>query len=261
MTTINFSRTGIGAPLLLIHGIGSRSGMWDPVIPLLARDRDVIAIDVPGFGQSPRPPAAAPPGIPTLTRSIIEFLDELGLERPHAGGNSMGGWLSLELAKAGRAASATALSPAGFHNDAERRFETAMLLGTFHASRLLGPAAGALTATAAGRTAIFFQLFGRPWRMSPDGAAADLRGLAASTWFPETLHAMLAARFTGGEQIDVPVTIAWGQRDRLLLMRQAPRAAKAVPHAKLVTLYGCGHVPTYDDPEQVARVLLEGSSS
>jgi len=57
------------------------------------------------------------------------------------------------------------------------------------------------------------------------------------------------------------VTIAWGTKDRLLLPRQARRAARSIPGARLVMLSGCGHVPTYDDPEQVARVLLDGSRS
>ena len=69
----------------------------------------------------------------------------------------------------------------------------------------------------------------------------------------------MSERFSGGEEIDVPVTIAWGEKDRLLLPRQAARAAEAIPTARIVTLYGCGHVPTYDDPEQVASVLLDGS--
>ncbi len=74
--------------------------------------RDVVALDLPGFGASPPPAPGTPPGIESLTRLVAEFLDELGLERPHVAGNSLGGWLALELAKRDRVASATALSPA-----------------------------------------------------------------------------------------------------------------------------------------------------
>ena len=83
--------------------------------------------------------------------------------------------------------------------------------------------------------------------------------MAGAPWFDEMLDAILSDHFTGGEQIGVPVTIAWGEKDRLLLPRQAPRAARAIPSARAVTLRGCGHAPTYDDPRQVARVLLDGS--
>jgi pimeloyl-ACP methyl ester carboxylesterase len=260
MTTINHHRGGSGEPLVLIHGIGSHWQMWNPVLARLEAERDVIAIDLPGFGATSRPPADVPAGVPTLTRLVIEFLDELGLERPHVAGNSLGGLLSLELAKAGRARSATGLSPAGFHNERERRFEMVSLAGSVRLERALRPVAGPLLATGAGRTLLLAHLIGRPWRMSASAAVDDVRALGDSPWFDETLEALLAGPgFSGGERIDVPVTIAWGQRDRLLLMRQAPRAGAAIPGAKLVTLYGCGHVPTYDDPDQVARVLLEGS--
>ena len=85
-----------------------------------------------------------------------------------------------------------------------------------------------------------------------------LLALARAPWFDATLPAITSARFSGGELIEAPVTIAWGEHDHLLLARQAPRAVRAVPGARLVMLRGCGHVPTHDDPEQVARVLLAG---
>jgi pimeloyl-ACP methyl ester carboxylesterase len=66
-------------------------------------------------------------------------------------------------------------------------------------------------------------------------------------------------QFSGGDQIAVPVTVSWGSKDRLLFPRQALRAAREIPSARIVGLLGCGHVPTYDDPEQVARVLLEAA--
>jgi pimeloyl-ACP methyl ester carboxylesterase len=56
------------------------------------------------------------------------------------------------------------------------------------------------------------------------------------------------------------VTVAWGAKDRLLVPRQARRAAAAIPRARVLLLHGCGHVPTWDDPEQVARVILDGTA-
>jgi pimeloyl-ACP methyl ester carboxylesterase len=56
------------------------------------------------------------------------------------------------------------------------------------------------------------------------------------------------------------VTIAWGTRDRLLRASQAVRAQRALPDARFVWLEGCGHVPMGDDPELVAKVLLDGSA-
>jgi pimeloyl-ACP methyl ester carboxylesterase len=101
----------------------------------------------------------------------------------------------------------------------------------------------------------------RPARISPADAAANVRGLANAPWFDETLPTLRPSGFEAGKRIEVPVTIAWGAKDRVLLPRQAKRAARKLPTAQIVMLEGCGHVPTYDDPQRVARVLLEGSSS
>ena len=270
--SLSHLRIGSGAPLVLIHGIGSRWQVWDPVLERLAGSRDVIAIDLPGFGASPPPPPGTPPGVGSLTRLVVQFLDELGLERPHVAGNSLGGQIALELARLGRAASATGLSPAGFWNRREATFARVSLQATVRAARLSAAHADRLMAVPGVRTLAFSQLVARPGRISPDQAAATIRALAGAPWFDQTLEAITAERF-GGEPaidvpvpiddpaIDVPVTIAWGQRDRLLLPRQAARAARQIPGARMVTLQGCGHVPTYDDPDQVAEVLLAGSSA
>jgi pimeloyl-ACP methyl ester carboxylesterase len=127
-------------------------------------------------------------------------------------------------------------------------------------ARALAPRADALLESALVRTVGFKHLAARPTRMSPREAAESTFALAAAPWFDDTLRAIVNDHFTGGEQISVPVTIAWGQYDRVLLPRQARRAQRAIPRARVTTLTGCGHVPTYDDPDQVARVLLEGSA-
>jgi pimeloyl-ACP methyl ester carboxylesterase len=256
---LNHHRGGSGPPLLLIHGIGSRWQVWEPVLGRVAAEREVVAVDLPGFAGSPPPPPGTQPGIESLTRFLVEFLDEIGLERPHVGGNSLGGWLALELAKHGRARSATALSPAGFHSRAEAVYQRGSLWLSHHAARWLAPRARAIAASRVRRAAALGQFVAHPERLPEADTVQSLRALAGAAWFDETLTAITADRFRGGEQIQVPVTVAWAQRDRVLLPRQAPRAQQAIPRARLITLRDCGHVPTYDDPEQVAAVLLEGS--
>ncbi len=257
---LNYHRGGSGEPLVLIHGIGSQWRMWEPLLARLEREREVVALDLPGFGASPPPPPGTPAGVPALTSLVAEFLaDELGLDRPHVAGNSLGGWVALELAKQDRVRSATALSPAGFHSDAEARFQRVSLWTAVRAARLLAARAESVTATTVGRAAALGQYVAHPSRLPATDAADAIRALAGAPWFDEMLDAALSDRFSGGEQITVPVTIAWGEKDRLLLPRQGVRAAQEIPSARMVTLYGCGHVPTYDDPEQVASVVLEGS--
>jgi pimeloyl-ACP methyl ester carboxylesterase len=257
---LNYHRGGQGEPLVLIHGIGSHLQVWDPALPYLEPEREVIAIDLPGFGASPMAPHDQPPGVETLVREVVGLLDELGLEQPHVAGNSLGGLLALELAKRGRAASATALSPAGFfRNGFEVGYARASLLLTIGLTKLLRPVADPLLTPPAGRIALLGQVFGHPTRVPPADAAATLRAAADAPSFYETLGPVARSRFTGGEAINVPVTIAWGELDRLLLPRQAARAAQLLPQARSVWLYDCGHVPTYDDPQQVAQVILQAS--
>ncbi len=257
---LNYHRQGTGEPLLLMHGIGMRWQAWEAVLPLLTPRRDVIAIDLPGFGASPMPPPNTPAGVPSLTRLVGEFLESIGVERPHAAGNSLGGWVALELAKQGLARSATAVSPAGFHNDLEARYQRASLWLIRRSTRIMAPHADRLLKPRLARTLTGAQYFAKPGQVPADALIANVRAVAAAPWFDETLRAITDGHFAGGDEISVPVTIAWGERDRLLLPRQARRAQAAIPGARMITLRGCGHVPMWDDPEQVASVLLAGSA-
>lgn len=252
-------RRGTGEPLVLLHGIGSQWQVWEPVLDALARERDVIAVDLPGFGGSAPLPAGVEPSAAALAYVVAAFLESLGVGARHVAGSSLGGWIALELARTGRARSVTGLSPAGFWNDREREYARLSLRASVKALRALSPALPALLASGAGRTALLSQLAARPWRMPRDAALGAARNLARSPGFEPTLQASMVGRFERGAQLSVPVTIAWGQRDRLLLPRQARRALRALPDARGITLTGCGHVPTWDDPDQVARVLLDGS--
>ena len=175
-------------------------------------------------------------------------------------GNSLGGWAALELAKRGRAASATALSPAGFQNALEAIYQHTSFRITIRISRLIADRAEQVLSRPRLRVLAFAQLVHHPLQIPLTHVGPTVRALAHAPWFDDTLRAINAGRFTGGEQIAVPTTIAWGEHDLILLRRQARRAARAIPAARMLTLKGCGHVPMTDDPEQVARVLLEGSA-
>ena len=253
---LNYRRAGSGPPLVLLHGIGHSLKGFEPVLDLLARERDVIAIDLPGFGDSPPPPAGTPAGIDSLATLTAEFLGTLGLERPHVAGNSLGGWVALELAKTGHASSVVGLSPAGFHNRREAVFERNSLWISVRLARAVDPWAERLFAPRLVRKVGAWQMVAT--ELNHQQAVEMFRGAATAAWFDQTLEAITGrTTFTG--PVDVPVTIAWGDHDRLLLPRQALRAISELPDAKLVVLKGCGHLPMYDDPQQVARVLLEGS--
>ena len=233
--------------------------MWAPVLPALARERDAIAVDLPGFGGSA--PLDGAPTPERLAGAVAELLDELGLETAHVAGNSLDGGVALELGRTGRARSVTCLSPIGFWTPREQSYGNLLLAWSRWSARAAAPVAPALAGNVVTRTLAGALMTARPWRIPPDEALGGTRNLAQSPGFEATLAALQGWRPRGLGEIACPVTIAWAQYDLLLIPRQGRRARRALPAARHVTLAGCGHVPTWDDPDQVARVLLEGSAA
>ncbi|MBW5420467.1 alpha/beta fold hydrolase [Streptomyces sp. BG9H] len=254
---IAYERLGAGEPLLLLHGIGHHRQAWGPVLEILAAEHDVIAVDLPGFGESPALPDGLAYGLPTFVPVLAAICDALEIERPHVAGNSLGGLLALELGREKLVRSVTALSPAGFWTAAERRYAFGTLLAMRRGARLLPPPViERLSASAAGRTALTSTIYARPWRRSPEAVVAETLALRHATGFGATLTAGRDVLFRD-DVPDLPVTVAWGTQDRILLRRQGIRAKQTIPGARLVRLPGCGHVPMNDDPALVARVILD----
>jgi pimeloyl-ACP methyl ester carboxylesterase len=252
-------RTGSGQPLVLIHGIGSRRGVWKPVVPRLEAKRDVLCVDLPGFGESPVL-ASGKPTVEALARAVADWWGELEIERPHVAGNSLGGGISLELARMGVVASATALSPVGFWSPGEARYGRAMLRVTHFSATRLGAQMQRIVQSPVGRQATIGLMHGRPAKRDGAEAAEDLVQLARAPGWEATLPVSREYAFHGGDELRVPVTIGWGTRDRLLIPRQAERARAMLPRARHVPLPGCGHIPMSDDPDGVAALLLAGSA-
>ncbi|MER7110704.1 alpha/beta fold hydrolase [Streptomyces sp. NPDC000229] len=257
--SVESERMGDGEPLLLLHGIGHHWQAWQPVLEILAAEREVIAVDLPGFGASPALPDDFAYDLATVVPVLGALCEALDLDRPHVAGNSLGGLLALEMGRGKLARSVTALSPAGFWTESERRYAFGTLLAMRQGAESMPLSMIEwLSRSPAGRAALTSTIYARPGRRSPEAVVAETLALRGATGFRRTLAAGRQVLF----QDDVPglpVTIAWGTRDRLLLRRQGVRAKRAVPAARLVRLPGCGHVPMSDDPALVARVLLDGS--
>jgi pimeloyl-ACP methyl ester carboxylesterase len=255
-----FDRAGSGPPLVLLHGVGHRRQAWSAVLDLLTPCRDVILVDLPGHGESPPLHTNGRSALQVLRDELTGLFDDLGLDRPHLAGNSLGGRLALELAVAGRAATVTALSPAGFwHRDSDMSYGRAIFTIMEFAGQRTQRLAPLLSRRTAGRALIYGAIVNKPSQMSPEQAVADMLAFVAAR---EALQAILAdmTRFTGRVPADVPVTIGWGASDRLLPFRQTTVVKARLPGARVVRLPGCGHVPMTDDPGLVAEVLLRGSS-
>ena len=247
-SSLTGTRRGAGSPLVLLHTLGTDHRMWDPVLERLADERDVWALDLPGHGGSP---AIAPAAPADLAAAVTAHLAASGIERPHVAGNSLGGWVALEMALAGDAASATAIAPAGLWAEplVPKRSPARA------AARALLPVVGPLLRTARGRRIALAANAARPERIPPAAALRLVRAYATAPGFEAVNDAMRASRFTGLAEIAVPVTLGWPDHDRLVA-----RPRRLPPGVRSVDLHGCGHLPTWDDPEQVARVLLEGST-
>ncbi|MFL5887325.1 MAG: alpha/beta fold hydrolase [Thermoleophilaceae bacterium] len=257
--TLNYVRRGSGEPLVLLHGIGSEWRIWTPQLDRLAAERDVIALDMPGFGESPPLPNGTISTVPSLTDAVESFLRELGLDHPHVAGHSTGGGVALELATRGSVRSALALSPVGFWNAGEYGWSRVLLRLDRLGGRVprLGRALARGTAT---RTLAYGHMFAKPWRIPAEDASRMVDAYGNAPGFDSTLDELRGYRFEPDGSSQTPVTIAWGARDTLLLPWQARRAQRLLPHARVVRLPGCGHGAQWDDPDAVAEAVLEASS-
>jgi pimeloyl-ACP methyl ester carboxylesterase len=260
MSSLAFTRLGQGEPLVLLHGIGLSRQSWDPVVPALARQFDVIAVDLPGFGDSPQnhatPADADAQAEPAaLARAVAVLLAELGVTEPHVAGNSLGGWVALELAAIHPVASLTLLSPAGLW----RRNTPAYCRVSLRASRWLARhAPGPLSRLVnyrLGRALVLGQTHGHPTRLSPGYARSAIAAMGTCPGFDATLAVTATRRCLATTAIDVPVTVAFGSRDVLLPRRLARHLDQLPPAAQEETLPGCGHVPMADDPAAVAALI------
>jgi pimeloyl-ACP methyl ester carboxylesterase len=254
-----FDRRGAGPPLVLVHGHGSHWRAWEPILDRLAAEHDVIALDLPGFGTSP--PDGTIASIGGFAHRLEAFFAELDLGRPAVSGFSMGGAIALELARRGTVSSSVAFCPAGFWTPGERRWCAGSLRRARHLGGMLPPAvAERMAQSPVARTLFMAQFVARPWRMAPEALVAAVDAQVNAPLFEQGLRHFDSHVFHDAEQLrGVPVTVAWGDRDYLLLSRQAARARRVLPWAQHVTLRGCGHVPFSDDPEACAAAILQGS--
>lgn len=251
---------GVGRPLLLIHGLGGSWRSWSPVLEPLAARRQVIAVDLPGFGETPPLPGEV--SIATLADACCDFLAARHLMGVDAVGSSMGARLVLELARRGVLGAAVSLDPGGFWQGWERSFFHRSIGLSIKLVRLLQPLMPWITGNAIGRTLLLSQLSARPWALPAPLALTEMRSYAQSPSFDPLLRSLvfgpeqrgMPARNSGG-----PLTIGWGRQDRVCLPRQAERVLQRFPAARLHWFERCGHFPHWDQPRQAAQLILEAT--
>jgi pimeloyl-ACP methyl ester carboxylesterase len=260
MATLAFSRSGTGPPMVLLHPLGSSSRVWAPVIPALSERFDVIAVDLPGFGGSEPLPRPQEPSPAVLAARVSDLLDELGISAPHVVGNSLGGWVALELAGRRPVASLTLLSPAGLWRKDTPLYCRASLRATRwlarHAARLLIR----LVDSRVGRIVVLGQTHGRPAGMTAAQARQAIIDLGTCAGFDATLRATARRRYESPDAFDAPVVVAFGSRDRILLRRQS-RHLEQLPRTTVAAMLpGCGHLPVADYPTAVTAIIIAATA-
>src|SRR5699024_8764634 len=227
---------------------------WDPIVPLLADHHRVVVVDLPGHGESPDVPADAEP-VSYMADRLAEFVREVtpAGERPHIAGNSLGGFLGLELGARGLASGVTALSPAGFfRSDADRRHAGRLFSSIIKAAAVAGPAIPALSRTTIGRSLFMAVFCARPWRYPAEAMAIDGAAIGDNT----VVTRLLDGDWVFSEPVDeqLPITVRWGRLDAALLVGQATQVPRVFPQARVERTWD-GHVPMTDDPAGVAATI------
>jgi pimeloyl-ACP methyl ester carboxylesterase len=259
MSPLAFTSSGTGAPLVLLHALGVSRRSWDSVLPALAARFDVIAVDLQGFGDSaPLPgPGEVPPAV--LAQSVADLLDDLGISTPHLVGNSLGGWVALELASLRPVASVTLLSPAGLWPRDTPLYDRISLRASRWLARHATGLLCRLVASRLGRPLVLGQTHGHPMRLSTEYARAAVTELGRCPGFDAALAGTAKRHFVATGPITAPVTVAFGSRD-LLLRRGSRRLDQLPPQTRTEALPGCGHLPIADDPAAVAALIVRGAT-
>jgi len=209
---------------------------------------------MPGFGHSA--PLAETPTPAALAARLATLLDELEIETAHVVGNSLGGWVALELALAGRARSATALCPAGMWRVPPAENDPEPTDRTQRVARRLRPLIPLAMRARPIRHAALSTFVFHPDRVPLAAARRMALAYANATGYGAASAAMRANRFSGIDHLTVPTVVAWAEHDRLLRSH-----AFSTPHVRTVHLPDCGHTPMWDQPQLVTELIRSTASA
>ena len=234
--------SGVGAPLLLVHGLGARGEDWGAMIPALAAQGfHVYAPDLLGYGRSPRPDVSY--SISMEEAVVVEFMQAMHLARPDVGGWSMGGWIAMKLALD--------------HPEMVDRLMVYDSAGTYFPATF-GPDLFTPHDTAGVRRLIAI-LTPKPREMPEFAARAALRKLQKNAW---VVNRSMSSMTAGRDLLDFrlhniqqPMLIVWGARDELIPLSAGETIHKDVPQSVLDIVDGCGHLA----PAECSKPVIEGT--
>jgi pimeloyl-ACP methyl ester carboxylesterase len=242
-----------------LHGFTDTWRSWELVLPELERHHDVLAPTLPGHAGGP--PIEGEMRDALLAEAVEHAMDQAGFETAHIAGNSLGGYVALQLAARGRAESVVALAPAGGWARGDESFKDVLgFYATMHELlRAAAPHAEAIMATAAGRRRAT-ELIATNFEHIPAELLVHLmRGAArCEAVAPLTEYALREGWSVDAEKIACPVRIVWGTDDKILSWPSAAARFRTdwLPHADWVELEGVGHCPQLDVPLVTAQLIL-----
>jgi len=257
---LSYETSGSGTPLLLIHGMGSASTAWKLIRPALQDKFQVTAIDLPGHGKSDLDPHQAMDPY-SLALLMTKQMDELGIEKAHIAGNSLGGWIALEMAAAfpDRVLSVTGLAPAGLWLVPTTQ---RTLLGA--SSRIMAQYsykfADQIVKQEWARKIGFAEVSPRWREFSNDVMVDAVVAYGGSNGYFPAWDGMLTRRFDKSISETIPVTILFGDSDNTLPAQTSQERTLAPAHARWITLSQSGHAPMWDSPLDCVAEIIHTAS-
>jgi pimeloyl-ACP methyl ester carboxylesterase len=249
---------GEGPPLVFIHGLSGCWQNWLENIPYFARGHRVIAVDLPGFGQSECP--VEPISISGYARTIDALMQELGIDSAQVVGNSMGGFIGAELAISfpARVERLVLVAAAGL-TTAEIRTERTKGLRhraenvAFFYLGWLASRSTIVTRRRRLRSALLLIVAAHPERLPPELTIEQVAG-SGKPGFSDALDAMCSYRLRDRlETIACPTLIVWGDKDRLVPLRDATVFEKLIPDSRKVIYKDTGHISMMERPARFNR--------
>jgi len=258
-TKVNYAEMGTGPPLLFVHGLGGAWQNWLENIPVLARTHRVIALDLPGFGDSPMPDWKI--NIRNYGSMVLDFCEALDTGPVAVCGNSMGGFVAAEMSvRSEPAVSKIALvSAAGVSHARMYKAPTATI------ARMAGAMAplafryhGVALNRPRLRNAVVMNIFREPGGLRPELLSEFIRTGVRAPGFADALRGLAGYDILDRlAEVEDPALIIWGRQDMIVPPNDALSFHEMLSNSRLEIFNYCGHVPMAERPVRFNRVLSE----
>ena len=257
---VDVGSPGLHEPVVLVHGLGGQWQNWLENIPRLAQERRVLALDLPGHGLTPNP-ADGEISIPGYGRCVDAFCEQLGLGQVALVGNSMGGFVSAEVAIQfpQRVSRLVLVSAAGI-SSADSLKAPILTIGRLASAIATNTAAQdrKLAARPISRHAALLLVARHPRLLKADLAYEGFFKGAGKSGFGAALRACLDYDFRDRlPDVKVPTLIVWGEKDAIIPVRDANEFERLIPDSRKVVMKDTGHIPMAERPQAFNDVLVD----